>query len=159
MGGIILRRLGTALPILLLVSLITFGMIHLIPGDPAAAIAGPSATPDQIAFERNRLARAPLVIAVVSRSGPHAKIPEWEQQLSAGASTMNLVWAAYALGYAASWITEWYAYDRTVLDALGLTAGERIAGFVHIGRPAKAPEECDRPTLDAIVTRYASARK
>jgi nitroreductase len=117
------------------------------------------ATPDQIAFERNRLARAPLVIAVVSRSGPHAKIPEWEQQLSAGASTMNLVWAAYALGYAASWITEWYAYDRTVLDALGLTAGERIAGFVHIGRPAKAPEERDRPALDTIVTRYASASK
>ena len=39
-GGIILRRLGSALPILLIVSLITFGMIHLIPGDPAAAIAG-----------------------------------------------------------------------------------------------------------------------
>jgi len=116
----------------------------------------PEATPDQIAFERNRLARAPLVIAVVSRSGPHAKIPEWEQQLSAGASTMNLVWAAYALGYAASWITEWYAYDRTVLDALGLAPSERIAGFVHIGLPAKPPEERDRPKLEAIVTRYSA---
>src|ERR1700693_6342117 len=40
------------------------------------------ATPEQIEFERKRLARAPLVIAVVSRAGPHAKIPEWEQQLS-----------------------------------------------------------------------------
>jgi peptide/nickel transport system permease protein len=37
------------LPILLIVSLITFGMIHLIPGDPAAAIAGMSATSEQIA--------------------------------------------------------------------------------------------------------------
>src|SRR5512139_2098957 len=36
----------------------------------------PDATPDQIAFERARLARAPLVIAVVSRAGPHVKIPE-----------------------------------------------------------------------------------
>jgi nitroreductase len=113
------------------------------------------ATPDQIAFERKRLARAPLVIAVVSRAGPHVKIPEWEQQLSAGAAAMNLVHAAYALGYAASWITEWYAYDRRVLDAFGLAPNERIAGFVHIGRPAKPPEERDRPKLADIVSRYS----
>ena len=34
---------------LLLVSLITFVMIHLIPGDPAAVMGGPSATPQQLA--------------------------------------------------------------------------------------------------------------
>ena len=72
----------------------------------------PHATEDQIAFERNRLARAPLVVAVVSRAAPHVKIPEWEQVLSAGAAAMNLVTAAHALGFAANWITEWYAYDR-----------------------------------------------
>jgi nitroreductase len=116
------------------------------------------ATPEQIEFERHRLARAPLVIAVVSRAAPHVKIPEWEQQLSAGASAMNLVNAAHAMGYAASWITEWYAYDRGVLDALGLGPNERMAGFVHIGRPAKPPEDRDRPKLDTIVTRYSSPR-
>jgi nitroreductase len=114
----------------------------------------PDATPDQIAFERQRLARAPLVIAVVCRAGPHVKIPEWEQQLSAGASAMSLVLAAHAMGYAASWITEWYAYDRDVLDRLGLAANERMAGFVHIGRPAKPPEDRERPQLGAIVTRF-----
>ena len=123
----------------------------------AAFAAGhPDATPDQIAFERNRLARAPLVIAVVSRAGPHVKIPEWEQQLSAGASAMTLVIAAHAMGYAASWITEWYAYDRSVLDKLGLAPNERIAGFVHIGRATKPPEDRDRPKLQAIVTRFAA---
>ena len=116
------------------------------------------ATPEQIAFERQRLARAPLVIAVVSRAAPHVKIPEWEQQLSAGASAMNLVNAAHAMGYAASWITEWYAYDRRVLDSLGLSANERIAGFVHIGTPAKPPEDRDRPKLETIVTRYAGPK-
>lgn len=119
----------------------------------------PDATPEQIEFERARLARAPLVIAVVSRAGPHVKIPEWEQQLSAGASAMSLVFAAHALGYAASWITEWYAYDRRVLDALGVAANERIAGFVHIGRPAKPPEDRPRPALESIVTRYSAPRK
>src|ERR1044071_7275873 len=55
MLGVILRRLGSALPILVIVSLITFGMIHMIPGDPAAAIAGLSATPEQIASIRHDL--------------------------------------------------------------------------------------------------------
>ncbi|MBS0559040.1 MAG: ABC transporter permease [Proteobacteria bacterium] len=55
MVGIVLRRLVSAVPILLIVSLITFGMIHLIPGDPAAAIAGLSATPGQIAVLREQL--------------------------------------------------------------------------------------------------------
>jgi nitroreductase len=118
----------------------------------------PDATADQIAFERNRLARAPLVVAVVSRAAPHVKIPEWEQQLSAGAAAMSLVLAAYALGYAASWITEWYAYDRGVLDRLGLAPHERIAGFVHIGRPQQPPEERERPRLADIVSRYPAAR-
>ncbi len=114
----------------------------------------PQAAPEEIAFERMRLARAPLVIAVVSRAGPHVKIPEWEQVLSAGAAAMNLVNAVYALGYAANWITEWYAYDRRVLAALGLEPHERVAGFVHIGTPTRPPEERRRPALADIVTRY-----
>jgi nitroreductase len=114
----------------------------------------PQATPDQIEFERNRLARAPLVIAVVSRAGPHAKIPEWEQLLSSGAAAMNLVIAANALGFAASWLTEWYAYDREVLDTLGLDPSEKIAGFVHIGTAATLPDDRARPPLSAVVRRY-----
>lgn len=122
----------------------------------AAAFAAdhPDATSEQIEFEKRRLARAPLVIAVVSRAGPHVKIPEWEQVLSAGAASMSLVFAAHALGYAANWITEWYAYDRRVLDALGLSPQERMAGFVHIGRPARPPEDRPRPPLAEIVTHY-----
>jgi nitroreductase len=116
----------------------------------------PDATPDQVEFERRRLARAPVVVAVVSRAGPHVKIPEWEQVLSAGAAATSLVFAAHALGYAASWLTEWYAYDRRVLDALGLKPEERIAGFVHIGRAANPPEDRPRPPLDEIVTRYGA---
>ena len=114
----------------------------------------PEATVEQAEAERERLTRAPLVIAVVSRAAPHVKIPEWEQVLSAGAAAMNLVLAANALGYGASWITEWYAYDRAVLDALGLRPHERIAGFVHIGRPPGVPEDRPRPPLAEIATRF-----
>ena len=55
MAGILLRRLLGAIPVMLIVSLLTFGMIHLIPGDPAIAIAGLSATPEQIANIRHDL--------------------------------------------------------------------------------------------------------
>src|SRR6185312_2396962 len=91
------------------------GDARLEAGEKLAAIFRanrPDATPDQIEFEAKRLARAPLVIAVVSRAGPHVKIPEWEQLMSAGAAAMSLVLGAHALGYGANWITEWYAYDR-----------------------------------------------
>jgi len=116
----------------------------------------PDAKPEQIEAERERLARAPLVVAVVSRATLHVKIPEWEQVLSAGAAAMNLVTAAHALGYGANWITEWYAYDRGVLDAFGLAPHERIAGFIHIGRSPGPPEDRPRPPLDEIVTRFSA---
>ena len=35
MLNVLLRRLFSAVPVLAIVSLITFGMIHMIPGDPA----------------------------------------------------------------------------------------------------------------------------
>jgi len=127
-------------------------------GAIAAAFAAkyPDAKPEHVDAERQRLARAPLVVAVVSRAAPHVKIPEWEQVLSAGAAAMNLVLAAHALGYAANWITEWYAYDRRVLDALGLAPHERIAGFIHIGTPPGKAEHRPRPPLSDIATRFSA---
>ena len=113
----------------------------------------PGADGEKLAVERNRLARAPLVIAVVSTARPHPKIPEWEQVLSAGGVCMNLLHAAKALGYGATWITEWIAFDRRVLDALGLAPHERLAGYVHIGTAVEAPAERVRPALADLVTR------
>ena len=112
----------------------------------------PAADADTLAFERNRLARAPLVIAVVSRARAHAKIPEWEQLLSCGAVCMNLTLAANALGYGTNWLTEWYGYDRRVLDRLGLGPHERMAGFLHVGRSDAAVQDRERPVLADVVT-------
>jgi hypothetical protein len=46
-----------------------------------------------------------------------------------------------------------------VLESLGVGANERVAGFVHIGRPAKPPEDRERPKLDTIVTHFSAPRK
>jgi len=49
------RRLIQTVPVLLGISLITFFMIHLIPGDPARNMLGPRATPERIAELRQSL--------------------------------------------------------------------------------------------------------
>ena len=108
--------------------------------------ANPDAKDKLVAFERERFLRAPVVVAVISSpTVPHAKIPEWEQILSAGAVCQNLLLAASSFGFAAQWLSEWYAYDATVLEAMGLSAAEKVAGFVYIGTAQEAPCERDRP--------------
>jgi len=49
------RRLIQAVPILLLVSFLSFGMMHLVPGDPAILIGGPNATPQELDNIRKNL--------------------------------------------------------------------------------------------------------
>src|SRR3954465_927352 len=114
----------------------------------------PSAPTADIEVEKRRLMDAPLVIAVVSFTRPHPKVPAWEQELSAGASAMNIVTAATALGYGANWLTGWFAFDRDVLEGLGLKADEKLAGFIHIGTASNSTEDRARPALSEIVARF-----
>lgn len=116
-------------------------------------VAVPPVPEQDIEKERSRFASSPLIVVVVSRAGPHPKIPEWEQVLSAGAVTMNLLHAANALGFGAAWLTGPFAVDRGALEALGLKRHEKIAGFVHIGTSLQKQDERDRPALSDIVTR------
>jgi ABC-type dipeptide/oligopeptide/nickel transport system permease component len=51
----LLRRLLLTIPVLLGVATLVFSLIHLIPGDPAAAMLGESADPEQVARLRHEL--------------------------------------------------------------------------------------------------------
>jgi nitroreductase len=113
-----------------------------------------AATEERLAVERGRFERAPVVVAVVSKVRELIPIPVWEQQLSAGAVCQTMLIAATSFGFVANWITEWPAYHPLVKERLGLKPGERIAGFIYIGRPAAPLEERARPDLDKIVSRY-----
>ncbi|MGH6872674.1 MAG: nitroreductase family protein [Rhizomicrobium sp.] len=114
----------------------------------------PDANAVRLDIERQRFLRAPVVVGVVSRVTAGIKIPEWEQELSAGAVCQTMLIAAHSLGYVANWITEWCAYDRRVLDRLGLAANERIAGYLYFGKAAALLEERVRPELDGLITRF-----
>jgi peptide/nickel transport system permease protein len=54
MTGLLLRRLGVALPTLLLVSMMVFGLQKLLPADPAVAHAGEERNPEVIAYLREK---------------------------------------------------------------------------------------------------------
>lgn len=53
--GYLLRRIAATLPVMAVVAVIVFLLIHLSPGDPAALIAGDLATADDIARLRTTL--------------------------------------------------------------------------------------------------------
>jgi nitroreductase len=96
---------------------------------------------------------APTLVFLMSSPQPSAKIPLWEQQLSVGAVAMNLIHAAHAQGFVASWITGWASYDPTVRDSLCLDE-EKIAGMFFIGTPALALEERPRPIPGDIIRQW-----
>jgi nitroreductase len=117
-----------------------------------ARVDRPDLSEEMIRVEETRFTRAPVVVAVVSRAAPHVKIPEWEQLMSAGAVCLNMVIAANALGYVSNWLTEWMAYSEKAYEIIGVTPGEKIAGFVHIGSTDFPVTERPRPALSEIVT-------
>jgi len=55
MGQYIIRRLFQIIPVVILVSILVFLMMRLIPGDPAAVLLGPDATPEQISLMRVKM--------------------------------------------------------------------------------------------------------
>ena len=133
------------------------GDARLRAGDAIAQVfakVNPDASTEEVDKQRGALSEAPLVIAVVSITREHPKVPAWEQQLSAGAACMNIVTAAAAMGYAANWLTGWFAFDRDALAALGVAPNEKIAGFIHIGGLAQKPEDRPRPSVSDLVTRF-----
>jgi len=107
--------------------------------------------PERIAKGSDQFARSGCAVAVISSPKPSEKLTEVEQLLSAGAVCLALLNAALAAGWGANWLTGWPAHDTGfVAEGLGLAAGERVAGFIHIGSETAAPPDRPRPDLAAI---------
>lgn len=94
-----------------------------------------------------------LAVAVISSPKDFPKVPEVEQRASAHALCMNLVNAAEAAGWGACWLTGWPAHDAGwAAAALGCTAGEEVAGLIHIGTIGPEAPDRPRPDLAKVVT-------
>lgn len=103
--------------------------------------------------DRQRFSHAPLVVAVVAVLDPEdEKIPAQERLLSAGCVCFSLLVAAQSEGFGAQWLTGWPSYDEQVVARLGLSADERIAGFIHIGTASGEVPERERPDPEALLS-------
>lgn len=105
----------------------------------------PEAPDAAVEKDRQRFSFAPTIVAVIARPTPGHKVPEIEQLLSGGAVCFALLQAAQALGFGAQWLTGWAAYDDRVRTHLGVAAGERVLGFIHIGTAGEPAPERVRP--------------
>ena len=112
----------------------------------------PDAADAVVEKDRARFSHAPVIVTVVARLTPGHKVPEQEQLLTAGSVCFALLQAAQALGFGAQWLTGWMAYDDAVAATLGLSADERIAGFIHIGTPKIEAPERERPDPALLLT-------
>ena len=112
----------------------------------------PDAADAVVEKDRARFSHAPVIVTVVARLTPGHKVPEQEQLLTAGSVCFALLQAAQALGFGAQWLTGWMAYDDAVAATLGLSADERIAGFIHIGTPKMEAPERERPDPALLLT-------
>ena len=113
--------------------------------DPAAPAAA-------IEKDRMRFGFAPLIVAVIATPVEGHKVPVIEQLMSGGAVCFALLQAAQGLGFGAQWLTGWAAYDRVILEGLGLAPQEQLLGFIHIGTAQGEVPERLRPALDAKLT-------
>jgi len=115
--------------------------------------------PDFSREEQEKLAakalRAPLIITVVARLQASDKVPEIEQLLSAGGAAQLMMAAAHAQGVGAVWRTGWLAYDRRTHEGLGLTANDRIVGFLYMGTPKGEA----KPLTELQVKDFSSSMK
>ena len=109
----------------------------------------PEADSTARAKARNAPLRAPLVVVAVAALKEHPKVPPIEQRLSVGCAAHAVLLASEALGYAGIWRTGDAAFDRAVMDGLGLAENEEIIGFLYLGsregaaKPIPALETAD----------------
>ena len=110
-----------------------------------------------LGFVHGLFLRAPTVLGVVSSAQENPKIPVWEQQLSAAAVCMNILYAATALGLGCQWNTDWVVYDAEIAAAMGLAAHEKLAGLIYLGTPTGPLEDRPRPDPAALLTRWQAS--
>ncbi len=90
-------------------------------------------TESQIQKEKNKLLRAPAVVAVCASLVYDHSIPIIEQFSATAAACENMLIAATALGFGSMWRTGDPSYDNSVKTALNLRETDMVAGWLYFG--------------------------
>ncbi|MDD0823920.1 nitroreductase family protein [Mannheimia sp. AT1] len=99
--------------------------------------------------------RAPMIIGVVAKLDHNiAKVPAWEQMLTAGCATYAIQLAANSLGFDTVWITNKWINGSDLRSAFGCQEGDKIIALVMIGSPLEGEINQAKETenLDGFVS-------
>lgn len=106
-------------------------------GDALAKTAAEYGAPEaKLEKVRQKAFRSPTLVAVISSPKP-GKIEPWEQAVTASCAGYAIVLAATALGVGAVWKSVPFTKGKALTEAFGLSDGEEMLGFIHLGRAAR----------------------
>jgi peptide/nickel transport system permease protein len=155
---IILRRLGATIPVMLVVAVVVFLMLHLSNGDPAAVIAGDNATAEDIAQLRTslgldrplleqfvqwiwQLAHGDLGASIFNRVPVSTMIAQRvEPTLALTVLTMTIaVLLAIPLGVLAAWrVGTWVDHAIMALAVAAFSCPVFLIGYALVGQFARS---------------------
>ncbi|WP_373766256.1 nitroreductase family protein [Glaesserella sp.] len=80
--------------------------------------------------------KAPMIIGVVAKIAKDiAKVPAWEQMLTAGCATYAMQLAANAMGFDTCWVSNKWVDGSALRQAFGCEASDKIIALVMVGNP------------------------
>ncbi len=154
---IVLRRLGATIPVMLVVAVVVFLMLHLSAGDPAAIIAGDNATEEDIALLRKslgldrplaeqfvqwiwQLAQGDLGVSIFNRVPVATMIAQrMEPTIALTVLTMTLaVSLAVPLGVLAAWrVGTWVDHTIMALAVAAFSCPVFLIGYALVQQFAR----------------------
>jgi len=111
----------------------------------AMAAAVPEADAERTA---HKPLRAPVPVAIVFAPRRHPKVPEWEQLAAASAVVGTLCLLLHGHGWTGMWRTGPLVDADPVRATMGVMAGERLLGWLYVGRPDPAASRPPRSGHD-----------
>jgi nitroreductase len=99
-----------------------------------------------------KLDRAPTLIAVSVAQSGEDPVQDEEDLLATAAAAYIVLLAAHGRGLAGYWRTPAVLRTDAGRAALGVPAGERVIGLLHLGPPRQEREPPERAPADDVVT-------
>ena len=108
---------------------------------------------DEVAAERDRAERPPVVIAVIARIVDDEEVPAHEQWMAVGGAVANAMNALQLMGYAGKMLSGARAADPAIAGAF-CAPGETLVGWIAAGIAALPPKPREPDEPAARVSRW-----
>jgi nitroreductase len=104
-----------------------------------------------MAFNRERVLRAPVWISIGMQPDTVRHMPEWEEISAVAMAVHNMQLMACSLGLGSKWVSGPINRHALVAQLVGLQPPAQLLGFLFVGKPAKAwPAGKRRPITEKV---------